>query len=48
MMKDLTYNHIIIYPKIYLIYYKLIVENKFNIKIILAAGVISDEIINKF
>ena len=37
-----------IYSEIYLVYCKLIAENKFNIKTISAAGAILGEIINKF
>ena len=36
------------YLKTYLVHCKFTVEDKFNIKVILAAGVISGKIINKF
>ena len=42
------YNYVIIYSETYFVHCKFIVENKFDIKIISAVGVILGEIINKF
>ena len=42
------YNYVAMYPEIYPVHRKLIVEDKFDIKVMSATGMTSGEIINKF
>ena len=46
-MEDSTYNHMITYPETHLVYCKLIVEDKFDIKVMSVVDIILGKIINK-